>query len=107
MNAKEIQYQIGMFLFQLNNTSDESGFKSDEKWNVQLANEADMKKIVKDYKPAIATQIQKSMIVEVYQAIRLKLKQGEDMEIALLDKKSIDTMALSYIVAYNANRPIR
>ena len=107
MNTKEIQYQIGMFLFQLNNTSDESGFKSDEKWNLQLANEADMKKIVKDYKPAIATAVQKPMIVEVYQAIRAKLKQGEDMEIALLDKKSIDRLELSYIVAYNANRPVR
>lgn len=107
MNTKEIQYQIGMFLFQLNNTSDESGFKSDEKWNVQLANETDMKKIVKDYKPAIATAVQKSIIVEVYQAIRAKLKQGEDMEISLLDKKSIERLELGYIVAYNANRPVR
>ncbi|TKC09966.1 hypothetical protein FA048_07075 [Pedobacter polaris] len=107
MNAKEIQYQIGLFLFQLNNTSDESGFKSDEKWDLKLTNEIDMKKIVKDYKPAIATQIPKGIIVEVYQSIRTKMKQAEDMEIALLDKKSIERLELNYIVAYNANRPIR
>lgn len=107
MNTKEIQYQIGLFLFQLNNTSDESGFKSDEKWELKLANEVDMKKIVKDYKPAIATEISRAIIVEVYQAIRTKMKQSEDMEIALLDKKSIDRLGLNYVVAYNVNRPIR
>ena len=107
MSTKEIQYQIGLFLFQLNNTSDESGFKTDEKWEIKLSNEIDMKKIVKDYKPAIATQIPTNMIVEVYQAIRAKLNQGEDMEVTLLDKKSIERLGLNYVVAYNANRPIR
>ncbi|RZL46807.1 MAG: hypothetical protein EOP00_13855 [Pedobacter sp.] len=107
MSTKEIQYQIGLFLFQLNNTSDETGFKSDEKWDIKLTNEIDMKKIVKDYKPAIATQIPKAIIVEVYQSIRTKMKQGEDMEVALLDKKSIERSDLNYVVAYNANRPIR
>ena len=107
MSTKEIQYQIGLFLFQLNNTSDESGFKKDEIWELKLSNEADMKKIVKDYKPAIATQVPMSIIVEVYQAIRTNLKQGEDMEIALLDKKSVERLALNYVVAYNEARPIR
>ena len=107
MSTKEIQYQIGLFLFQLNNTSDESGFKPDEKWEIKLTNEIDMKKIVKDYKPAIATQIATNIVVEVYQAIRAKLNQGEDMEVTLLDKKSIERQSLNYIVAYNINRPIR
>lgn len=107
MNAKEIQYQIGLFLFQLNNTSDESGFKADEKWELRMVDEIDMKKIVKDYKPAIATQIPTAIIVEVYQSIRIKMKQAEDMEIALLDKKSVEKLGLNYVVAYNANRPIR
>lgn len=107
MSAKEIQYQIGLFIFQLNNTSAESGFKADEKWELTLVNEIDMKKIVKDYKPAIATLMPTAIIAEVYQAIRVKMKQAEDMEIALLDKKSIEKSGLTYVVAYNANRPIR
>lgn len=107
MSTKEIQYQIGLFLFQLNNTADESGFKSDEKWEIKLTNEIDMKKIVKDYKPAIATQIPKNIIVEVYQAVRAKLNQNEDMEVTLLDKKSIEKLGLNWVVAFNSNRPIR
>jgi hypothetical protein len=107
MNAKNIAYQIGLYLFELNNAADESGFNAKDSWELKLANEEEMKKIVKDFKPVVASQIPKGMQLEVFKTIKLKLKQNEDEEVAKLDDKSVTRLALNYIVAYNVNRPIR
>ncbi len=107
MNAKNIAYEIGLFLFQLNNSANESGFNTKETWEVKVTNEEEMKRIVKNFKPAVASQIPSKAIVEVFNAIKTKLNQPEDAEIAKLDDKSVARLELNYIVAYNLNRPIR
>jgi hypothetical protein len=107
MNAKNIAYEIGLFLFQLNNSANESGFSTKETWEVKLTNEEEMKTLVKNYKPAVATQIPTKAIVEVFSAVKTKLNQPQDEEITKLDDKSVARLELNYIVAYNLNRPIR
>ena len=107
MNAKNIAYETGLFLFQLNNSANESGFNTKENWEVKLTNEEEMKRLVKNFKPAVATQIPTKAIVEVFNAVKTKLNQPEDAEVANLDDKSIAKLELNYIVAYNLNRPIR
>jgi len=107
MNAKNIAYEIGLFLFQLNNSANESGFTTNETWEVKVTNEEEMKRIVKNYKPAVATQIPAKVILEIFNAIKTKLTQPEDTELAKLDDKSFKRLELNYIVAYNSNRPIR
>lgn len=107
MNSKTIAYEIGLFLFQLNNSANESGFNTKETWEVKLTNEEEMKRIIKNFKPAVATQIPYKVIVEVFNSIKMKLNQPEDTEVAKLDQKSIVNLELNYIVAYNLNRPIR
>ena len=107
MNAKNIAYEIGLFLFQLNNSANESGFTTKESWEVKVTNEEEMKTIVKNYKPAVATQIPTKVILEVFNAIKTKLNQPEDVELAKLDDKSFAKLELNYVVAYNLNRPIR
>lgn len=107
MNAKNIAYEIGLFLFQLNNSANESGFNTKETWEVKMANEEEMHRIVKNYKPAVASQIPYKAVVEVFNAVKTKLNQPIDEELAKLDDKSIAKSELNYIVAYNLNRPIR
>ena len=107
MNAKNIAYEIGLFLFQLNNSANESGFSTKETWEVKLMNEEEMTKTVKNYKPAVATQVPSKIIVEVFNAIKTKLQQPQDLEMEKLDDKSFARLELNYIVAYNLNRPIR
>lgn len=107
MDSKNIAYEIGLFLFQLNNSANESGFNTKETWEVKLTNEEEMTRLVKNFKPAVATQISTKVIVEVFNAIKTKLNQPEDAEVAKLDDKSVAKMELNYIVAYNLNRPIR
>ena len=107
MNAKNIAYEIGLFLFQLNNSANESGFTTKESWEVKITNEEEMKMIVKNFKPAVATQIPGKVILEIFNAIRTKLNQSEDVELAKLDDKSFARLELNYVVAYNLNRPIR
>ena len=107
MNAKNIAYEIGLFLFQLNNSANESGFNTKETWEVKITNEEEMKTIVKNFKPSVATQIPPKAVVEVFNAIKTKLNQPEDAEINKLDDKGIARLELNYIVAYNLNRPIR
>ncbi|MGF1923704.1 MAG: hypothetical protein ACQUHE_05960, partial [Bacteroidia bacterium] len=82
MNAKNIAYEIGLFLFQLNNSADESGFNTKETWEVKLATEEEMKTLVKNFKPAVATAISPKAIIEVFSAIKTKLNQPIDEEIA-------------------------
>jgi len=108
MTAKNIAYEIGLFLFQLNNSANESGFNTKETWEVKLTNEEEMKSLVKNFKPAVASELIPSKIaVEVFNAIKTKLQQPLDSEIEKLDDKSITRLGLNYIVAYNLNRPIR
>ncbi|HTN00080.1 MAG TPA: hypothetical protein VL088_15090 [Pedobacter sp.] len=107
MNAKNTAYEIGLFLFQLNNSANESGFNTKETWEIKITDEEEMKTIVKNFKPAVASQIPTKIMVEVYNAVKTKLNQPEDLEIAKLDDKSIAKLGLNYIVAYNLNRPIR
>ncbi len=107
MNAKNTAYEIGLFLFQLNNAANESGFNTKESWEVKITDEEEMKTIVKNFKPAVASQIPTKIVVEVYNAVKTKLNQPEDLELAKLDDKSIAKLGLNYVVAYNINRPIR
>lgn len=107
MNAKNTAYEIGLFLFQLNNAANESGFNTKESWEVKITDEEEMNTIVKNFKPAVASQIPTKIVVEVYNAVKTKLNQPEDLELAKLDDKSIAKLGLSYVVAYNINRPIR
>ncbi len=107
MNAKNTAYEIGLFLFQLNNSANESGFNTKETWEVKITDEEEMKTIVKNFKPAVASQIPTKIVVEVYNAVKTKLNQPEDLELAKLDDKSVAKLGLNYVVAYNLNRPIR
>ena len=107
MNAKNTAYEIGLFLFQLNNAANESGFNTKESWEVKITDEEEMNTIVKNFKPAVASQIPTKIVVEVYNAGKTKLNQPEDLELAKLDDKSIAKLGLNYVVAYNLNRPIR
>lgn len=107
MNAKNTAYEIGLFLFQLNNSANESGFSTKETWEVKITDEDEMKTIVKNFKPAVASLIPTKIVVEVYNAVKTKLNQPEDLELAKLDDKSVAKLGLNYVVAYNLNRPIR
>ena len=107
MKNKTAAFEADLFNFQLKNSADECGFKADDSWTVQLANEEEMNKLRRNYIPSVISSITSNQLIEVYKTVKMKLKQIEDEEVASLSKKDIERLKLNYIVAYNEKRAVR
>lgn len=107
MKNKTAAFEADLFNFQLKNSADECGFKADDSWTVQLANEEQMNTLRRAYIPSVISPISPSQLIEVYKTVKMKLKQIEDEEIANFSKKDVERLKLSYIVAYNEKRAVR
>lgn len=107
MRNKTAAFEADLFNFQLKNSADECGFKAEDNWIIKLGDEEEMNTIRKNYIPSVISLIAPSLLVEVYQTVISKLKQTENEDFAVLTKKDIERLKLSYIVAYNEKRPVR
>jgi hypothetical protein len=104
MKNQTPEYQAKEYLFDLNNTATENGFKADESWNVKLATATEKAAIEKNYFPVISTKVVTEILPGLFRMVKAKLSQGLDNVESLLDAKSIAKNELYYVVAYNPNR---
>lgn len=107
MKNKTAAFEADLFNFQLKNSADECGFKTDDSWIVKLADEEEMNRIRKNYIPSVISPIIPGHLVEVYKTVKMKLKQIEDKEVVTLTKKDVERLKLNYIIAFNEKRPVR
>lgn len=104
MNNQTPEYQAKEYLFDLNNTATENGFKADESWKVSLATAAEKAAIEKNYYPVIATRVVPEVLPGLYRIIKATLSQGLDNIESSMDAKTMIKNGLDYVVAYNPNR---
>jgi hypothetical protein len=104
MNNQTPEYQAKEYLFDLNNTANENGFKADESWKVSLATAAEKAAIEKNYYPVIATKVVPEILPGLFRIVKATLRQGLDASESSMDAKELVKSQLYYVVAYNPNR---
>jgi hypothetical protein len=104
MKNQTPEYQAKEYLFDLNNTANENGFKADESWKVSLATAAEKAAIEKNYYPVIATKVVPEILPGLFRIVKATLRQGLDASESSMDAKELVKSQLYYVVAYNPNR---
>ncbi len=104
MNHQTPEYQAKEYLFDLNNTANENGFKADESWKVSLATAAEKAAIEKNYYPVIATRVAPEVLPGLFRIVKATLSQGLDHAESSMDTQRLVKSELYYVVAYNPNR---
>lgn len=104
MNSQIIEYQAKEYLFDLNNTAKENGFKADEHWKVSLATAAEKTAIEKSYYPTISTKAVPELLAGMFLFVKAALGQGLDSSERMMDARSLEKNGLQYVVAYNPDR---
>ena len=104
MNNQTIEYQAKEYLFDLDNTARENGFKADEHWKVSLATAAEKTAIEKRYYPTISTKVVPEILSEMFRIVKTALGQNRDNTENTMDAASLAKNHLQYVVAYNPNR---
>ncbi len=104
MNTQNTDYQAKEYLFDLNNSASENGFKADESWKVSLATAAEKAVIEKNYYPVIATKVVPEALPGLYRTVKATLSQALDQTESAMDAKNLAKNELYYVVAYNPNR---
>ncbi|AMR33079.1 hypothetical protein A0256_17490 [Mucilaginibacter sp. PAMC 26640] len=105
MNEKTIEDQTRLYLYDLMNTAREHGFKPDDVWEFSLVGDVEKLRLQKAYHPTIATKMLPEAVLEVFHKIKSRLNQSFSKEEQSLDKRSVVTDNLNYLVAYNLKRP--
>jgi len=107
MNEQIIEYQAKEYLFDLNNTARENGFKTDEHWKVTLATAAEKTAIEKVYYPTISTKAGPEILSGMFLLVKAALPEGPDNRENAMDADSVAKNQLQYVVAYNPKRARR
>jgi hypothetical protein len=104
MNDQTIENQIRMYLFDLNNSAREHGFKADDKWELNLATDRERSRLQNNYNPSIATKILPESLLQVFRSIKERLHQQMNTDEEQLDMRTVLNRELTFIVAYNPKR---
>lgn len=104
MNHQTPEYQAKEYLFDLNNTANENGFKAEESWKVSLATAAQKAVIEKNYYPVIATKVLPEVLPGLFRIVKATLSQGLDNFESSMDAGTLAKSELYYVVAFNPNR---
>jgi len=104
MNNQTPEYQAREYLFDLNNTANENGFKADERWKVSLATAAEKAAIEKVYYPVIATKVVPEVLPGLFRVVKARLSQPLDNYEMQVDATTLAKSEQYYVIAYNPNR---
>lgn len=105
MDEKTIEDQTRLYLYDLMNTAKEHGFKADDVWEFSLVGDVEKLRLQKTYYPTIATKMLPEAVLEVFHKIKSRLNQSFSKDEQSLDKRTVVTDNLNYLVAYNLKRP--
>ncbi|MBD1367244.1 hypothetical protein IDJ77_25760 [Mucilaginibacter sp. ZT4R22] len=105
MDEKTIENQTRLYLYDLMNTAKEHGFKADDVWEFSLVGDIEKLRLQKAYHPTIATKMLPEAVLEVFHQIKSRLNQSFTKDEQSLDKRTVVTDNLNYLVAYNLKRP--
>jgi hypothetical protein len=105
MANNTIEYQSKLYVYDLNNSARENGFKADDVWELNVATAAEKSAIEKKYYPTISTKILPELLLEL-----LRLVKGKLVDVKYDVGKGHETSTgtnnnMEYLIAFNAKRP--
>lgn len=102
---KAAEMQASIYVYDLNNTAREFGFKPDEGWELNVATQEEMVDIEKRYHPTITTKVLPEIISEMFGLVKDKLIHVKSEIRNNLNTNIRPNSTLQYLVAYNPKRP--
>jgi hypothetical protein len=102
---KALEMQASVYVYDLNNTAREFGFKPDEGWELNVATLAEKTFIEKRYHPTISAKILPEILSEMFGLVKDKLVQVKSEIRNNLQTGTVNNTELQYLVAFNPKRP--
>ncbi|GAB3930320.1 hypothetical protein [Mucilaginibacter myungsuensis] len=104
MAAQDTQMQARIYVYDLNNTAKEFGFKTDEGWELNVATQEEKTTIEKRFHPTISIKVKPEASAEIFGLVKGGLSQSasnipNNQEVA---KRNTDEQ--QYLVAFNPKR---
>jgi hypothetical protein len=109
MTTESVEYQAKVYVYDLNNSARENGFKPDETWQLSLATNEEKNAIEKKYHPTISAKVLPEILGELFGLVKAKLILAKsDME-KKFDGDTLfnKTNEHQYLVAFNPKRERR
>jgi len=103
--AATVEQHARMYVYDLNNSAKENGFKADEGWELSLANNEEKLALEKRYYPTIVAKVLPEILLELLRQVKSKLVQAKfDVSRKFDNDNESDGKNLQYLVAYNPKR---
>lgn len=104
MSSQIGEFQVKLYMYDLNNCAKEFGFKTDDVWEVGLVTDMEKSAIEKKYFPTISAKILPSMLLEIFSTVKERLLQTKSDVEKTFDMNYISAGKLNYLIAFNPNR---
>jgi hypothetical protein len=102
---KRLEMEASMYVYDLNNTAKEFGFKADEGWELNVATQEEKSDIEKRYHPTITAKVLPEIISEMFGMVKDRLSQVKSDIRNNLNTEVRPDSNLQYLVAFNPKRP--
>lgn len=104
MSTKALDMQATIYVYDLNNTAREFGFKHDEGWELNVATQEEKIYLEKKYHPIISSKMMPEILSEMFGLVKSKLTQTAANISNNLQTGTIQNPELQYLVAFNPKR---
>ncbi|MDT3403096.1 hypothetical protein [Mucilaginibacter terrae] len=102
-NKQTASYKASEYIYDLENSALENGFKPDEAWDVQIATAAEKNAFEKQYYPTLSTRIQPEILNETFALVKAQLNQVIKIKNSIQDRFAPEPI-YEYLVAFNSAR---
>ena len=103
MTNEKMEREAKMYVYDLNNSAKENGFKADETWEFSLATDAEKHLLERKYFPTISAKVLPELLSELVNLVKSKLTHAT-YNIDRAGTHNIKESGLQYLIAYNPNR---
>ena len=107
IKSKSTDHQAMLYVYDLNNSASEFGFKADEGWELRVVSDIEKKDLEKRFYPTVSVKVLPELLSELFHLVKERAEQLRRGFIHAVDNANVPDQNLQYLVAYNLNRPLR
>jgi len=104
MANETVQMQARMYVYDLNNTAKEFGFKPDEGWELNVTTQDEKIVLEKRYHPILSAKVQSEVSSELFGLVKNGLSQGAANIPNNIEAGIRNNNEQQYLVAFNPKR---
>ena len=102
---KALEMQAAVYVYDLNNTAREFGFKTDEGWELNVATQEEKVFIEKRYHPTIAAKVMPEILPDMFGLVKDRLTHAKSNISNNLQTGNAHNPDQQYLIAFNPKRP--